>query len=157
MSTKSSPVTLQRDQLHSRSRKGVELIEFAIVMPLLIFIILFSIDMGRNIFVAGTLQDAVYISARTGAQVGGANIGGTPHAAFNSAFANIPGAASGSVTWTVTSGGTCTLSGANTYVIITATYPEQFVTPGLGAALSVVTGAPPHITAVGVARCEVVR
>ena len=159
-------VTLGRTSTLTRSRKGVELIEFAIALPAILFILLFAIDMGQNIFIAGSLQDAAYISARTGAQVGGACIGSAgcstsaSHNVFYQSIGAIPGAVPSSATWSVTTGATCTLSAtdpANAYVTITATYPEKLVTPGLATALSIFTGAAPKVTAVGIARCEVVR
>jgi Flp pilus assembly protein TadG len=165
-SNKNARATLSRDRGLRRSRKGVEIIEFAFVLPAILFILLFAIDMGRNIFVAGSLQDAAYISARTGAQVGGACVGSpgcntsAAHNVFYQSLGAIPGAVPASAVWKVTSGGTCTLAAAdptNSYVTITVTYPEKLVTPGLATALQIVTGGSPKVTAVGIARCEVVR
>jgi len=161
--TPAPPVGMLRQRNISRHRKGVEMIEFAIVLPALIFMLLFSVDMGRNIFVGGQLQDAASISARDAAQVGGAAVGSTAYTTFYDALSSIPGVTPSEGTWTVIDGQYCGLPSGNTntspseYVVIKVTYPEKTITPGLGAILRFFTGSSPQLVAVGVARCEVVR
>jgi Flp pilus assembly protein TadG len=139
-------------------RRGVEMLEFTMIVPFLFLFICFSIDMGNVVFLEGTLHDAVFVSARTGAQFGaaGTNTSGASYNAFNQAVSGLPGGTGNIASYTVVSGSTCTTNSPNNYVQINATYRMQLITPGLYQVLSIF-GGPFVLKATGVARCEVVR
>ncbi len=148
-------------------RRGVEMLEFAILLPIFIFILMFTIDMGNVIFLSGTLHDAVFVAARSGAQVGagcyndpvGGDCAGPSRNAFNQALAGIPGVRQSYVnSFAVTEGATCTNVPGGNYVVVRASYRVHFITPGLFSLINVATaGHGWSLSATGVARCEVVR
>ena len=70
--------TLNRSWSRSRSHlgaargaRGATMMEFVLILPVLLFVTLFTIDMGNVILTNGAMQDAAYAAARSGAQVGG--------------------------------------------------------------------------------------
>jgi len=139
-------------------------LEFGILLPLVLFITVFAIDLGRLIWLGAAVQDAAYQSAQTGAQVGGACLptgncdqSSLARQSYNQAISAIPGAASPStISWHPTTGQVCTSTGSNSNVTIVAGYPMTFLTPGLDTIMKVIVGPNPQIVAMGVARCEVV-
>lgn len=151
-----------------RRRRGSVMIEFALILPLFIFFILFSIDAGRLMLLRAELQDATQQAARAGAQVGGAELNGiTPSRdAFDRAVSYAPSLAAERVQGFTILGPTSKKCGtgsvAATHVTIATEYRAQLITPGLGELLDLVTndvsvpGDGWILRATSTARCEVV-
>lgn len=164
-----------------RRSRGATMIEFAFILPIFMFMLLFIIDMGTMILMQGAMQDATYSAARTGAQYGGAAVGttcqngasdcqtGYTRIALNDAAGQIPGypRLGHIVSMGITSGAKCTSGTANGtnnvngFVSIKVTYTTRMVTPGLAGMLRMLgsnsgTGNEWTSTAVGVARCQIV-
>jgi Flp pilus assembly protein TadG len=139
------------------------MLEFVILLPVLVFIMVFTIDIGHIIFLANALQDATYASARTGAQIGGACVASCPansaaQTTFDQVVSGIPGHPPlSTVTWTPKTGLLCSATGANSEVSIKTSLPITFVTPGMYTLIHSVLGRVPALSATGVARCEVSR
>ena len=53
-------------------RSGAVLLEFAVVLPFLLFFMLFMVDVGRMIYTANAVQEAAYVAARQAAVWGAA-------------------------------------------------------------------------------------
>lgn len=166
-------------------RRGATMLEFVLIVPLLMFTILFTVDMGRVILVNGGMHDAAYSAARAGAQVGGGGLhyqsgknvcqngtvcaegsGAVARRAFNSAASTLPGAQLSELAPTVriTTGSVCSANpvhAGNAYVTVQATYSTKLLTPGLAQALSITGGDIQsgrwQSEVVAVARCEIVR
>lgn len=165
----------------SRARRAVAMIEFALVLPMFLFLIVFTIDMGHLILMSGSVQDATHTAARVGAQLGGAgvntNSGGgiacgngsrncnsDAYRALTDTVAQIPTADTlGQLEhMEIATGSRCTTGGADDHVTLRVRYSTRLVTPGLSALLSFVSGKPENyeswnLNATAVARCEVVR
>lgn len=144
-----------------KRRRGSVMIEFALVIPAFLFLIMFSIDMGRAVFYSGVLHDAVQQAARTGAQVGmaGTDRAGPARSAFDRAVDAAPGMSVDRVaSFRVVSGTVC-----GTYVTIRAEYRMPLVTPGLARLAAMAGGSRQPgfnevlLGATSVARCEVTR
>jgi hypothetical protein len=147
---------------HLRHRRAVEFIEFAILLPFLIFFTTFAIDMGRITMLQAALQDGVQQVARGGAQSGGwdfvnANycagpagqcaVGSEPFDILENTISNTPfGYTLTSPTLSsyasedgTTYGGTECENNTNTYIVARASYSAKdvFITPGLYTLLGV--------------------
>lgn len=163
------------------------MLEFAFVLPILMFVLLFIVDMGHLMLMSGAMQDATFSAARTGAQVGGAAIdangtgrivcggdgangnpcrAGSTYRSLLDTAQQIPGYGSlGSMReMTVVHGAVCRDDGTNDHVELRTTYRTSLVTPGLGAMLNLMSpGANSSadgewtLSATAVARCEVIR
>lgn len=150
------------------------MLEFAMILPVALAIMLFAVDMGRLVLLSTGLHDSTAVAARAGARQGyiGTATNGPVEDAFHEASNVVPGLKD-SVTSLVinsprsnfTSGGRngawCTQS--DIMVKVTARADIQFITPGLGGLLTMMTdngsdlpGAV-NISSTGVARCEVAR
>lgn len=151
-----------------RGRRGAQLIEFAITLPLFLMMLLFALDMGRIVFLSGVLHDAAFTSARAGAQVGGGvtNVTGvqsnTSQVAFEEAMEAIPGnSVSEFKPVQVVTGQTCSRQTGHkdNYVTVNVSHDVDFITPGLNSLLNIFQGQGNswELDAVGVARCEVTR
>lgn len=157
---RSGPVRLRRGR---SGRRGTQILEFALLLPLFLFMLLFSIDMGRMVLISGAVHDAAFVAARAGAQVGdtGPNPGGASARAFASAVEIVPGAEQSRASVLEVSG--ACQEPYNLNVRVKVSYRVQFITPGLTTLLGMVNGerrAPEGdwiLPAVGIARCEVVR
>lgn len=151
-----------------RHRRASLMIEFALILPLFIFFILFSIDAGRLMLLRAELQDATQQAVRAGAQVGGAEFNGFSPSrdAFDRAVSYAPGLEAARVQSFEILGPPTNKCGtgsvATTHVTISTEYRAQLVTPGLGALLDIVTdnvsvpGDGWILRATSTARCEVV-
>jgi Flp pilus assembly protein TadG len=133
------------------------LIEFVFILPLFLFLVLFSVDMGRMMVAYGVLSDATYVAARAGAQAGSP---APVTAAFNQAITATPVRAGPSRIVSVT--GTCRQANPDRFITVTASQDVAFITPGLGQLLAVFDGqgadtGPWSLTARGSVLCEVVR
>ena len=146
--------------------RGAALLEFVIVLPFLVFFLLFTFDVGRVLLLSSVIQDSTFTLARTAAQEGVFDQG-RADALFSSQIAQLPGGA-GAVAvepiqgYTSSSGqdsGVFTVcSVVHKYVVVKVTSTiDSFVTPGLGTMLKVVTGSPWTLNTTAVARCEVAR
>jgi uncharacterized membrane protein len=154
----------------TRKRRGSVMIEFALLLPLFLFLILFSVDAGLMFLVKSELQDATQQAVRAGAQVGGAGLlcSDPGKTAFTTSV-------NGSVTLKAAGfeGGDpcsgisfdasiCTDTPSGMYVSATTTYSHHLITPGLGSLLELATGTSNNLpgqftmTANSSARCEVV-
>ena len=168
--TNRRPTSLLRTYHRRGWRRGVELLEFALIIPFLFFLVCFSIDMGNMVFLSGLIHDAAFVSARTGAQFGeagtsatgpgGQGATGPSYNAFANAAASLPGGLSEVQSYTVvsptTANGDCASSGTNQYVTVRVSFHMNFITPGLYTMLSLYSSGF-TLNATGVARCEVVR
>lgn len=146
---RSSPTT--------RPRASV-MVEFALILPLFLFLALFAFEAGRLMLVRAELQDATQQAARAGAQVGGGTVRVSGEIwslrAFNSALDNSAmNLNSASATFVVIGGSRCSVS--DRFVTVTATIPPPpSIIPGLYAMINV---ANPNwsISATSTALCEV--
>jgi hypothetical protein len=160
--------------------RAATMIEFAFILPIFMFLLLFSIDMGQVILMSGAMQDATFSAARTGAQLGGAGFdastgalvcpttgrcsAGSTYASFERTVDQIPFGSQNQVTgMSVLTGARCTASGQDDHGALRVTYSVRLVTPGLNTMLSMMKGgadrpdAPWQMSATAVARCEIVR
>jgi Flp pilus assembly protein TadG len=155
-----------------RPRRGVDMLEFIFVLPFLLFIMLFTFDIGRISLMSGMLHDATTQAARVGSQVGGACLpasssGGTcteattnaaSPRAFRQAMEGKPLIDPRRARMQVDSGARCQTTGADLFVTITGTYDAELATPGLPLLLNLtVREGPWLLRATAVARCEIVR
>lgn len=149
--------------------------EFALLLPLVVFLIGFTIDMGRLVGLSSTLHDATAVAARAGARQGFAGTvpGGTPcpdgmafrgtnpsYEAFCGTFLKIPGTQLRSVRIESPRGvdGSCdrNLGEDGLYVRVVATAHLDYITPGMETIVAATQGGR-DITTRGIARCEVAR
>lgn len=158
-----APSMLSRTAAHRRGR-GSTMLEFALMLPFFLLFVLFSLNIGVLVTTQMSVQYATYVGARTGAQVGGANVGGaqTSVRAINQLLDDMPLTQSRDATITVVSGGTCQNNATHRNVTIRTRYNARFITPGLGALLRLSGGADTNTTTwaintTALARCEVVR
>jgi Flp pilus assembly protein TadG len=100
-----------------KSESGTSLIEFAIVLPMLVLLVIGIIDVGRWASYGIVAANA----ARAGAQYGSQDLA---HAANGTGIANAVAADSPNVTWTVHSNYLCSVSGGT---------PTQCVASGSSA------------------------
>lgn len=150
--------TMLRRHNAPRTRRGVQMIEFAILFPAFIFALLFTIDCGRIMLAQSILQDSTFQAARAGAQVGDAGPaeGGVSHRAFTQAISAMPGYTSGTATFGVTQG-TCGLAGDDAFIVVHSGYELRLLTPGLASMLNLVVDGDWDLAANSAARCEIVR
>lgn len=143
-------------------RRGVEIIEFVLVVPMCFLLISFSIDMGNLIFYTGSLHDAVYDAARTAAQFGytGSDSSGPAATAFyNYVDESLPRERPKTVFQITTSQGTstCGTSQQGGYIVVKAAFHMDYITPGLYTFFAIANATGDTVHATGVARCEVSR
>jgi Flp pilus assembly protein TadG len=151
-------------------RRAVSILEFAIVLPIFLFLVFFMVDAARLLMVNNAMQEATYRAARASAIVGTTAVA---QKAFDDAVAEIPGASAvteGSARLTtngvcplvapLTGGGLAPVT-AEQYVSVQSTYSVTVLTPGLGVLLSFVGGDGIALTSdfpmrsTAVSRCEV--
>jgi len=142
-------------------RRGAQFIEFAFILPLFLFLVLFVVDAGRMLLLRAELQDYLFSAARSSAQVGyttGLNGKGTY--AYDNFVSNV-GEAPLMSTGNIASfddqyqGGALLCSNAKPYVKLHATYSANLITPGLGSLLNLAnSGSSWSLSASAVARCE---
>jgi hypothetical protein len=164
-----------------RKFKAGQLLEFTLLMPMVVLLMTFSVDMGRLVVASTSLRDAAGISARAGARVGYAGFVPTPSNCSNDSN-------SASVSYHAFCQDATMLMGAkvtsfqvltpnygsdyyciynnglndttNMYITVKATARMDFLTPGLASALKLSNGtidSYSDISASGAARCEVSR
>lgn len=160
--------------------RAATMLEFTLVLPMFVFMMLFTVDMGTLMLASGAMNDAAFSSARAGAQAGGAgfvpgedrslcpsngNCGGG--ASFDSAVESYDMIPLGdavdfdSADFRVESGATCVAGTVDSYVTVKMPYTVELMTPGLEAITGIGTGADAAgkftLVASGVARCEIYR
>lgn len=168
----------------SRRPRGATMIEFVLILPVLLFVTLFTIDMGNVILTNGAMQDAAYSAARSGAQVGGGALvpstgtfqctlktscrTGVSYDSFRESVAGVPGYSSKVFTdakMQLLSGARCTsragASVPNNHVTVKVTYTQRMLTPGLTWLMqwtgSDIDDGKWQMSVTAVSRCEVVR
>lgn len=144
-------------------RRGSQMLEFTLLMPIFMILILFTFDMGRLVMINTALHDAAQSAARAGAQIGGANL---ENSAISLKAFDDTAAAPGSVLDAtkvigrqVTTGNYCTASGPDRFVTFQATYKFTFLTPLLKDLVGIGSDFDNGfvISASAVSRCEVVK
>lgn len=169
-----------------RGRRAVSMLEFVILLPLMVFIMLFLIDMGSVVLANGAMQDVAYSASRTGAQVGGGALisngtypcgrtttsfgcgSGASYTAFTDSLKQTPDYVAARTTnpqMRLRSGGKCVAaavgSRTDNHVSAQVRYQQKLITPGLGALLSAagatVKNGNWELTVSASSRCEVVR
>jgi len=158
----------------SRRRRGGQLLEFTLLLPMALFLLVFSIDMGRTVLATTGLQDAAAVGARAGARIGfsgsvpgegvcvGSSSTGNPSYDAFCESASILGGARVTGVEILSPNGYgqrfCTESPeSNTYVTIRARATIDYITPGLATLIGFTTGTGDDIVVTGTARCEVTR
>jgi len=167
--------TMMNSRKRRSIRRGGLMFEFALLLPLVIFLISFTIDMGRLVSLNSTLHDATAVAARAGARQGFAghipggqlcqtmfSNGANPsYEAFCESFRPLDGvqldtvelltpSAEGVDRWCSRS------SESNLYVTVRASATLNFITPGIENVIAAAQGGR-SVISVGVARCEVAR
>lgn len=144
----------------TRTRRGSVMIEFALMLPMFLFFVLFSIDAGRLMLMRASLQDATQQAARAGAQVGGALQNNVSLSAFDEAVELAPGMDPSRAVIVVLAGNRCTAG--QKYVTVRSTYEAQLATPGLVSLLRMISNGSTGpsggwvLRATSTARCEIV-
>lgn len=141
----------------SRRRRGTALLEFVMILPIFVFMILMSVDLGRMMLNYGAVSDASYIAARAGAQYGTASPAGRPgsKAAFANALAGMPGINEAEASLRIINGN---CGSEVSYIVVEGSYPVKPFTPGLSAMLGVLNGTESFTLKTRAAvLCEVVR
>lgn len=177
-----SRTTRTTGMLRRSLRRGATMLEFALVLPIFMFMLLFAIDMGHLVLMSGAMQDATFSAARTGAQVGGGGINargtgsvvcannqpcrsGSTYTSLTDTAAQIPGFGDlGHLKGMKVNTGAVCLEGANDHVQVTATYETRLLTPGLGVMLNMMSNGGSDdrwdtwtLSSTAIARCEVIR
>lgn len=150
-----------RTRRGQRRTMAATLLEFVLLLPMVLFLMLFIFDMSRVLMVSGTAQDATYRAARAGAAYGGADPDGTQPSreAFNLTLDELPGG-SGVVEplFVIEAGTVCDLG--DQYVEVRVDYGVDLMSPGLGRFLNIMNGegwsdGGFRMSSSAVARCEV--
>lgn len=172
--------TVARRRRRGPLGRAATLLEFTMVIPIFIFMMLFSVDMGMLMLTSGAVNDAAFSAARAGAQAGGGGYdpssqgfvcGNGPCAGSVSSEAAFDSAMQAPLSeeiWTydedgfrIVSGAECRNGGEDAYVTVTLPYRVNMFTPGLAAMLGMVNegsaGDEFKLVATGVARCEIYR
>jgi Flp pilus assembly protein TadG len=147
--------------VRTRHRRASQLLEFAIVLPFFMLMLVLVVDMGRLVLVRSALHDAAYTSARAAAQVGGTDLNGQriSQQIFYDEVQASPLLDTTKVrTFTA---GPARCSTATRMVTVRSTYQFDFLTPGLYSLISAGAGQTAAggwtVDTVGVGRCEVIR
>lgn len=153
------PQAHHRHAARRTRRRGAQMLEFVLILPFFLLLMVASIDMGRLVLTQTTLHDAAYTASRTAAQLGGANVGGNNIAStvFYETVAATPGLELGRTSLLFTGPALCQAFSSARFVRVDAAYNFQFLTPGLYSLVNVAAGGNWTVRATGVSRCEIVR
>lgn len=178
------PATVSTMRIVTTSRRrprAAQFIEFALVLPAFMFLLMFVVDMSVITLVNSGMQEATYNAARFAAQRGGTSVGSTAPCANNAICATGPvynrfvetvrstplasSVQAGSLNLTVVSGAVCSATSGSvddTFVTLRSAYSINLITPGLSAIMKLLNSnstqeLPGSFTSTAVARCEVVR
>lgn len=144
--------------------RAAVLIEFAFVLPIFLFLIIFSIDVGQLLLLKGAFQDATYAAARAGAQSGepGRVGSGDSQQQFDRVKSQIPGISLDKASVTAVSPERCRNNVGADQVRVSTLYKADLATPGLTALLNLISGKGGDATdptfnleQTAVARCEI--
>ncbi|MGZ4639143.1 MAG: TadE family protein [Actinomycetes bacterium] len=170
----SSAGSLRRGR-RGRPGRAATMIEFALVLPIFLFLMLLTVDMGLLMLTSGAMNDTAFSAARAGAEAGGAGLehgalacpvdghcqSGISYDTAEEGLAQMPLGPSSYAydhsTFTVESGALCTAGGPDTFVTVKMHYRVHTFTPGLSALLGINGDSDWPLTATGVARCETYR
>lgn len=157
-------------QPRTAKKRAVSMLEFTLLLPMMLFLVAFVVDIGRLMMVSNAMTDVTYRTARAGAVAGGGDVvvnGQTvTKEAFGTALAEIPGAnqAFNIKGPNIETGSFCKSTGDDRYVKVSTDYSVTLLTPGLGGLLSLAGGGDGgvlpgtfNMNATSVSRCEVVR
>lgn len=143
-------------------RRGAVMLEFVLVLPMFLFLVFFTVDMGRMTVLSGILSDSAYVAARSGAQRGGANIAGDRNVerTFERDQSNIPNLGADRPAQLRIINGSCTTD--SSYIEVEVSKEVEFITPGLGVLLNLPGGggdplAPWTLRSKGTVLCEIRR
>jgi Flp pilus assembly protein TadG len=145
-------------------RRGAAMLEFAIVLPVMLFLLLFTLDVGRTLLVQSVVQDSAFAAARAAAQIGETS---GAESVFSSSLALMPAAidtevlrissGTGRAGASAQSAGQTECSIERPYVYVYAQVRVPLFTPGLGALIGAARQEGWTLSASAVARCEVAR
>lgn len=168
--------------VRKKERRGSLLLEFALVLPLILALMVVSVDLGRLVLAQTTLQDAVSVAARAGARQGyagqvpqgalcasGSLTGNPSYDAFCESFRygalggytlasfriESPSASGGSNGPRYCTRGTA--SASDLFVTTKATANMAFITPLLREVITRNSSEGAVLSATAVARCENAR
>lgn len=163
--------------INFKPHKGSIMLEFVLILPLLLLLIVFAVDMGRTVMVSTGLHDSVAISARTGARQGVVgntrNVNGSVcqdnylaqgyvYSSFCQSVTSIPGLDGNVDTFSILSPSSSVckrspgdVSNADLFVTVKAGAHIDYITPGLYEVIDLFMGDGSIIEAVAVAKCEV--
>ncbi len=136
------------------------MIEMIFVIPIMIILIAFVVDLGLAIYTKNALADATQASVRVASQRGGAVMNGRRVAQeqFYTSINGAPGMESSSVTRYTIGPNLCT--NASSTIEARSTYQYSFITPGLNAIFAMIgsdgVGGGMQINAASALRCEIV-
>jgi|GEM_PF-5796293 len=120
--------------------RAASLLEFALLTPLLLFMVVFAFEMGRMALTKAIVSDAAYSAARHGAATG-APTGAQITADYRTALSGMPFIQSPSAgTARLVSTASCTPTGSK-WVVVEVTYPQKLVIPGLARLVGIAGGS----------------
>jgi Flp pilus assembly protein TadG len=149
----------------TRARRATSMLEFVIILPLFLLLIVFIVDVARVLMVNNAVTTATYRAARDAAIRGGTDVYcGAERCyqrTFDQALSEVPGGSAATVDPAgprVVSGARCTSGSvtlADSVVTLETTYSLSLLTPGLATLLGTGSGGWEGISVSAVARCEV--
>lgn len=150
-------------------KRGTALLEFMLIFPAFIILILFTVDMGRLILLSSALSDSTHVATRAVAQHGfvGSAAQNNGNAAFQStiqSFGLFGGSSVSSPTFTVADTNACRRGGSGSAAFVKGTgeVSIDLVTPGLGLLLGGIGGGGGvdgeiNLKEEALLRCEITR
>ena len=153
--------------------KASLILEFTLILPFILLLITFSIDMGRTVMTSTGLHDSASIAARAGARQGivGSYSSSSPckdnylsmgpvYSAFCQSVNSLPGLTADTFTIVTPSSPTCKRNNGDPtnpelYITVRATAHVDYLTPGLNVLLNTGLGDKSNVSVTGVAKCEV--
>jgi Flp pilus assembly protein TadG len=156
-----------------RKNKVSLILEFTLILPFILLLITFSIDMGRTVMTSTGLHDSASIAARAGARQGivGSYSTANPckdnylsmgpvYSAFCQSVNSLPGLTADTFSILTPRSPTCKRNNGNPtdpelYITVRATAHVDYITPGLNVLLNTGLGSKSNVTVTGVAKCEV--
>lgn len=139
----------------TRLRRGAQLLEFLLVLPLMLFVMLFTVDMGRLALAHSAVTEAAFSAARQGGQAGRTS-DSTAAATAHEVLIHAPVVDADQATTTVLPGRRV-CSSSNVYVQVRVSTEVGMLTPGLGRLVGMVVADDWAVAATGTARCEIAR
>lgn len=116
-------------------RRGAILLEFMMVLPMFLLLMVLTVDLGHLMFVYGATEDATYSAARAAAQAGGASTG-QAQTRFNTSIASLP-AINASASSLNLIDGECRI---DPIIKVEGSVTIKTITPGLDALFTLVSG-----------------